>query len=185
MDIFIIAAIATIIGTIILLWDKIKPLLFRATGFQIFSSSKNELKQLKISPVLQKNTWSIGTHKGKPAIWLDSHFIVSNLSETFNNAVTSVKTKKHKTHGYIMTKFNKYGAWGGTEQISPNSSCDLWATFFLNNKTVKEGKSINLDLVFFDKYYNTYKIKDILFEYIQRKDFTSTNEIKQQSSNTD
>jgi hypothetical protein len=182
MDIFILAAIATIGGFIFFLWDRIKPILFRVTKLQIFSSSKNELKQLKISPVLQRNTWSVGIHKGKPAIWLDSHFIVSNLSETFNNAVTSVKTKKHKTHGYVMTKFGEYGAWGGTEKIPPNTSCDLWVTFFLNNKTVKEGKSINLDLIFIDKYYNSYKIKDILFEYIQRKDFTSINEEKQQSS---
>lgn len=170
--IIILAAIGTIITTVIILWDKIKSRLFRITKFQMFSSATNVLKQLKISPVLQKNTWSVGIHKGKPAIWLNAYFVVSNLSKAFNNSVTSVKTKKYKTHGYIMTKFGEHGAWGGTEIIPQDTSCELWVAFFINNKTSKQGNSINLDLIFYDKYYNTYKIKDIVLEYIQREDYT-------------
>jgi len=177
--VLVLSSIGTIITAVIVLWDKIKPLLFKFTKLQIFTvNSEDELRQLKISPVLQKNKWTVGRHQGKPAIWLDSYFVVSNLSETFNNAVTSVRIKKYKTHGELIMQIGKYGAWRESEHIPPNTSCDLWVTFFLNNKVVKKGKSINLEFIFFDKYYNSYKVRDILFEYIQRKDINSEEEEK-------
>jgi hypothetical protein len=177
MDIIKISAYVTVfggIGTVILLWDKIKPFLYRTTKLNIFSPSEAELRKLKISPRLHLNTWQSSKKENKFGIIIHSYFLVSNLSESFNNTVTSAIITNYKTSCSLLMRPKSENIlndpWGSNETILPNRTYELWLSCYLDKIKIKRNKKLKIHLQFIDKYSNTYKVKNILFESKQLKE---------------
>jgi hypothetical protein len=167
--IIILASLGAIAYYTIYFWDRIKPLLYRATKLQLFSVSFNvNLKQLKISPILHQNTWSLKKVDKNYNIIVNAYFWVSNLSDSYSNSIASIKAINHKTscspllRPVINNNFSK--PWDSKTSIFPNTTCELWLACSLTKKRVNNNKGIKFNFLFIDKYSNNYKIKNVIFE---------------------
>lgn len=149
-------------------WDRVKPFINRLIKNPI-SLGKNKPDSLKIVNIAQNSRWYIGTHNNKSAIWLNTSFAVTNVSNKENQLI-SAHLKKINTFGFILAKPNYHNIWGIDEIIPPRETFEHKINFFIYRKHPKNGKNLSFDFIFQDKYANTYFLKNVIFDFTQRHD---------------
>ena len=103
----------------------------------------------------------------KPAMQITSYWYVTNTTDRPVN-ILNAYIKKPFTQGHVLTK-DVHSEYHGSYPIPPFATTDLHADFWITPPICKEGKNINVDIVFVDQYGQRRTIKNIIFPSDKRK----------------
>lgn len=122
-------------------------------------------ESIKITPSrdLRGPWWHMGSSSGNPAMQVDGHFTVTNITK-YNIRLTAAKMKKPEILGHVHVE-DFESDYYGDYPIPPGGTTDMSFHFWIVPPFKKKGESFFADVAILDQFGNEHWIRKIEFKY--------------------
>ncbi len=130
-----------------------------------------------IVPHQRQNWWHMGkTGDQKPTMQIVSYWYVTNQTD-HPIKILNAYIKNPKTFGHVLTK-DVNSQYHGSYPVPAQTTTDLHADFWIHPPIRKEGKNLELDIVFIDQYGQKRTIKNVVFESDRKKSMPKSLQVE-------
>jgi len=123
---------------------------------------------IRVVKHIRENWWNLGKMNGQPAMQINGHLYVTNISSN-NVRILSVeilrprKARKNCLRKDVLTKHFENNIYGSYE-LKPNLTSEIAIDFWIQPPIIDEEKDLKLTIILTDQFGNKHKVKGLLFE---------------------